>query len=159
MSEFWGLMYTMAIIASNIVLYSWKLLRPYIHHKKCYYDLLKVLANGVVVIALCICISSQHVVYLKPVCAVLSCFSRVWLIVTLWTVAHQGPLSIRFPRQNTGVSCDFFFLQGIFPTQGLNLCLLGLLHWQVGSLPLVPSGKILSLPNVIWYCILIKLKK
>ena len=30
---------------------------------------------------------------------------------------------------------------GIFPTQGLNLCLLHLLHWQVGSLPLTPPGK------------------
>ena len=29
-------------------------------------------------------------------------------------------------------------LQGIFPTQGSNLCLLCLLQWQVGSLPLVP---------------------
>ena len=28
-----------------------------------------------------------------------------------------------------------FFLQGIFPTQGSNLCLLCVLHWQVGSLP------------------------
>ena len=32
-------------------------------------------------------------------------------------------------------------LQGIFPTQGLNLHLLCLLHWQVGSLPLAPPGK------------------
>ena len=32
-------------------------------------------------------------------------------------------------------------LQGIFPTQGSNLCLLCLLHWQVGSLPLAPPGK------------------
>ena len=30
-------------------------------------------------------------------------------------------------------------LQGIFPTQGLNLCLLRLLHWQAGSLPLEPQ--------------------
>ena len=29
-------------------------------------------------------------------------------------------------------------LQGIFPTQGSNSHLLGLLHWQAGSLPLVP---------------------
>ena len=28
-----------------------------------------------------------------------------------------------------------FLLQGIFPTQASNLCLLRLLHWQVGSLP------------------------
>ena len=34
-----------------------------------------------------------------------------------------------------------FLLQGIFPTQGSNPCLLCLLHWQVGSLPLVPPGK------------------
>ena len=33
------------------------------------------------------------------------------------------------------------FLQGVFPTQGLNPCVLYLLHWQVDSLPLVPSGK------------------
>ena len=32
-------------------------------------------------------------------------------------------------------------LQGIFPTQGLNPSLLGLLHWQVSSLPLAPPGK------------------
>ena len=41
---------------------------------------------------------------------------------------------------NTGVDCHALF-QGIFPTQGLNLCLLCLLHWQAGSLPLTPSGK------------------
>ena len=29
-----------------------------------------------------------------------------------------------------------FLLQGIFPTQGSNTCLLLLLHWQVDSLPL-----------------------
>ena len=32
-------------------------------------------------------------------------------------------------------------LQGIFLTQGLNLSLFCLLHWQAGSLPLVPPGK------------------
>ena len=44
------------------------------------------------------------------------------------------------PGRNTGMGCPAFF-QGIFPTQGSNLCLLHLLHWQVGSLPLVPPGK------------------
>ena len=34
------------------------------------------------------------------------------------------------PGKNTGVGC---LLQGIFPTQGSNLCLL---HWQADSLPL-----------------------
>ena len=37
------------------------------------------------------------------------------------------------------------FLQGIFPTQGSNLCLLlCLLHWQAGSLPPAVPGKPLS---------------
>ena len=40
-----------------------------------------------------------------------------------------------FPGKNTGVGCHFL-LQGIFPTQGLNLCLLRLLHQQANSLPL-----------------------
>ena len=30
---------------------------------------------------------------------VLSCFSLVWLFVTPWTIAHQAPLSMGFPRQ------------------------------------------------------------
>ena len=34
-----------------------------------------------------------------------------------------------------------FLLQGIFPTQGLNLVLLRLLHWQKHSLLLAPPGK------------------
>ena len=33
---------------------------------------------------------------------VLSCFSCVWLFVTLWTVAHQVPLSMGFSRQEYG---------------------------------------------------------
>ena len=48
------------------------------------------------------------------------------------------------PGKNTGVGCHFL-LWGIFPTQGLNPCLLRLLHWQVGSSPLVPPGKPLLL--------------
>ena len=31
--------------------------------------------------------------------------------------------------------------RGIFPTRGPNQCLLCLLHWQAGSLPLAPPGK------------------
>ena len=44
------------------------------------------------------------------------------------------------PGKNTGVgSCAL--LQGIFPTQELNLHLLSLQHWQAGSLLLAPTGK------------------
>ena len=39
------------------------------------------------------------------------------------------------PGKNIGES-DCALLQGIFPTQGSNPCLLHLLHWQAGSLPL-----------------------
>ena len=34
----------------------------------------------------------------------------------------------------------YFLLQGIFPTQGSNLHLLCLLHWQADSLPLSYQG-------------------
>ena len=44
------------------------------------------------------------------------------------------------PGKNTGVGCHVL-LQGIFLTQGSNPCLLHLLHWQAGSLPLAPPGK------------------
>ena len=42
--------------------------------------------------------------------------------------------------ENTGVGCRAF-LQGIFPTQRLNPCLLCLLRWQGFSSPLAPPGK------------------
>ena len=44
------------------------------------------------------------------------------------------------PGKNTGVGCHAL-LQGILPTQGSNPCLICLLHWQEGSLPLAPPGK------------------
>ena len=58
----------------------------------------------------------------------------------------QGLQSTRFlcpwdsSDKNTGVACRTL-LQGIFPTQGWNWCLLCLLHWQADSLPLAPSGR------------------
>ena len=45
-----------------------------------------------------------------------------------------------FLGKNTGVGCHAL-LQGIFSIQVSNPHLLHLLHWQVGSLPLVPPGK------------------
>ena len=50
--------------------------------------------------------------------------SRVGLFVTPWTVAHPASLSKQFSTINTGVD-SHSLLQGIFPTQVLNL---GLLH-------------------------------
>ena len=43
-------------------------------------------------------------------------------------------------QKKTGVGCHAL-VHGIFQTLGLNPCLLCLLQWQAGSLPLVPSSK------------------
>ena len=44
------------------------------------------------------------------------------------------------PSKNIGVGCHAL-LQGILPTQESNPCLLDLLHWQAGSLPLALPGE------------------
>ena len=70
--------------------------------------------------------------------------SLIRLFVTPWTVAPAPDLpspprllySLDFPGKNAGVGCHFL-LQGIFPTQGLNLCFL---PWQEDSLPLSHLG-------------------
>ena len=66
---------------------------------------------------------------------VLSRFSPARLFETPWTVALQAPLSMGFSRQENWSGCHAL-LQAIFPTQGSKPCLLHLLHWQAGSLPL-----------------------
>ena len=48
------------------------------------------------------------------------------------------------PGKNTGVGCHAL-LQEIFLTQGLNICLLCLLHWHVSSLQPVLPGKSIPL--------------
>ena len=57
-----------------------------------------------------------------------------------WSVACQAPPFMGFSRQEYW-SGLLYPLQGIFSTQGLNPYLLGLLHWQACSLPLMPPGK------------------
>ena len=46
-------------------------------------------------------------------------FHCVRFFVTLWTVAHQTPLSWDSPGKNTGVGCHAL-PQGIFPPQRSN---------------------------------------
>ena len=60
----------------------------------------------------------------------LSPFSHVRLFATLWTVAHQGPLSMGFSGQEHWSGLRFL-LQGIFLSQGSNL---GLLHCRYSLL-------------------------
>ena len=50
----------------------------------------------------------------------LSHFSCAQLFETLWTVTCQAPLSMGFPRQNTGVGCHTP-LQGNLPNPGIEL--------------------------------------
>ena len=70
-------------------------------------------------------------------CVCVQLLSRVQLSAVSWTVAGQAALSVGFPRKAYGVGCHFL-LQGIFPTQGLNL---DLLLWQADSLPLSHQGE------------------
>ena len=63
------------------------------------------------------------------------------LFVTPWTVAYQALCPWYFPGKKAGVGSPSL-LQGIFPTEGPNPCLLHLLHWPVGSLPLSHLGSL-----------------
>ena len=74
--------------------------------------------------------------------ALVLCYAQSFLTL-LWAPGLQ-PARLLCPRDSpgkkTGVGCHAL-LRGIFLTQGSNPCLLCLLHWQAGSLPLAPPGK------------------
>ena len=78
----------------------------------------------------------KHFSLSKGVC-VLSCFSCVWLFVTMWTVALQAPLSVGFSRQEywSGLSSP---PPGHLPNPGIEPRSPAL---QVDSLPSEPPGK------------------
>ena len=89
-------------------------------------------------------------VYLRKRCCCL--VAKLCLtLATAWTVAHQGPLSIGFPRQEYWSRLPF--LQGIFLIQGLDPCLL---YWQADSLAL---SHLRSPKKRWWYLYFIKKKK
>ena len=72
----------------------------------------------------------MYVFVLMDICVcVLSLFIHVQLWATVWTIACQAPLS-SVQVFLLGVGCCALLHQ-IFWMQGLNLCLLCLLHWQV----------------------------
>ena len=58
-----------------------------------------------------------------------------------------------FPSKNIGMGCHFL-LQGIFPTQSLNLSLLYHLHWQVSSLALNQWKDIFWIYSIKWNVLL-----
>ena len=71
--------------------------------------------------------------------------------VTLWTVACQAPLSMGFSRQEywSGLSRPPL---GDLANPGIEPCLLLLMYWLAGSLPLMPHRKITYLCSreLIW---------
>ena len=73
---------------------------------------------------------------------------------TPWTVTHQPPLSMGISRQEYRSGWPFP-PPSIFPTEGSNLCLLHLLHWQANSLPLSHLGN--PFKKVSWSKICTKL--
>ena len=95
---------------------------------------------------------SQHQGLLKWVYSFCEkCLFKTHKLRVKWSESHSiGPNFLQphglnspwnFPGKNTGVSC-YFLLQGIFVTQGSNLCLLHLLLWQADSLPAETQGKL-----------------
>ena len=62
-----------------------------------------------------------------------------FLITTFLSVRLNIQIN-HVPGKNTLMGCHAL-LQGIFLTQGSNLCLLHLLHWEAGPLRLAPPGK------------------
>ena len=61
--------------------------------------------------------------------------SCVWLFKTPWTVAHQDPMPVEFPRQEYCRGLPFPS-PGNLPNPRIKSGLLHLLHCQVNSLPL-----------------------
>ena len=78
--------------------------------------------------------------YQPRAACVLSRFSRVWFLVTPWTVARQAPVSM-------GILQARILELATMPSSGrssqpMDWTLVScLLHWQAGSLPLSPPGK------------------
>ena len=97
------------------------------------------------------CIGTGHKLFLPESHTLCVCLllSRAWLFATPQTMAHQAPLSMGFPSKNTGLgSCSL--LQGIFPTQGLNL---GLPALQADSLPAEPPEKPSLYHYLLYICL------
>ena len=57
---------------------------------------------------------------LISVCLHAQSLNDVQLSATPWTVAHQAPLSMGFPRQEYWIGLPFPSPKVMFPTQGLN---------------------------------------
>ena len=81
---------------------------------------------------------------------------RVWLCDPMDYSPLGSSVHGDSPGKKTGVGCHFL-LQRLFPTQGLNLCFLCLLHWQAGSLPLSHLGNSRPLQEAPVLCYLLEM--
>ena len=73
---------------------------------------------------------------------VLCCFSNVQLCDPMDCSANTPSFSVHGISQARILEwIAHTLLKGLSPTQGSNLGLLYILHWQAGSLPLVQAGK------------------
>ena len=93
-------------------------------------------------------VSSQVAGDIMGVCAcVLSHFSHVQLLVTLWTEAHQVPLSMGFSRQEywSGLPCPPPVDAHLSRPPGIKFMLPVYPDLQVDSSPTEPPGK----PNIM----------
>ena len=82
-----------------------------------------------------------HKQYVRRHCHFWLCSRKTPKIVFTNVVQTPHLLLIHGNSSKCPLGCHFL-LQGIFPTQGSNPCLLCLLQWQAGSWPLAPPGKI-----------------
>ena len=93
-----------------------------------------------------ICVSSPHILVIRlrpslfpnpsPAASLIKCVCAQSAVSDSFRTHGLEPsgllCSCDFSSKNTGVGYHHL-LQGTFPTQGSNPCLLCLLHWQVGS--------------------------
>ena len=90
----------------------------------------------------------------SPIPGILQVRTLVWVAISFsnawkWKVKVKS-LSRVWPSATPWTAGCYFSLQGIFPTQGLNLCFLRLLHWQAESSLLMPPGKPLWKSSQNW---------
>ena len=75
--------------------------------------------------------ATELFIYFRCLCVCASLLNHVWLFVTLWTAAHQAPLSMGLSEKNTGVSCSFpppgdlRWPKKIKPTSPVSSCIAG----------------------------------
>ena len=96
------------------------------------------------IVMICMLRSTGKIIYHCP-CAVCSVMSYS---AALWILARQAPLSMDFSRQEHW-SLLPFPSPGDLPAQESTLCLFCLLHWQAGSLLLVPPRGVMIQGSLI----------